>query len=392
MGAEPVAALITQHLIASLDPALIDEMRMTTASGELLYAQSSEGGATDELPVEPAHDGHGLARWVTGQTTILPTGWQVTVHKDWRKLVPPMLTFGNTALVIVGVAAILSLLSAYFGLHNIVWPLQRLDQAAAQVGWGNFAAIQQPVGGVAEIEELRLALARTTEQIRQYQQELQSYIGAMTLGQEEERRRLARELHDVTVQDLIALSQQIERVDREIVREPKRAATRLHDLRPQVTAIIDGLRRQIHALRPLYLEDLGFVPGLEMLVQQTGQDHQLATDFAVTGDIDSWPSLPIQVSAYRIVQEALQNVVRHAQATRVVVSLHLAPDHLLLRVTDNGCGFEVPNRPYRLARDGHFGLLGMKERAQLHGGTLQIESQSGQGTTILVRLPFTEIV
>jgi signal transduction histidine kinase len=389
-GAEPVSGLITEHLIASLDPTLIDEVRLTTPDGALLFAQPEGITSGDQFAVDSSHDRHGLARWVTGQTSVLPTGWQVTVVKDWRDLVPPILTFGNTALVVVVVATILSLLSAYFGLRNIVWPLQKLDQAVAQVGWGNYSAIQQPVGGVSEIEELRLALARMTDQVRQYQQDLQSYIGAMTLGQEEERRRLARDLHDATVQDLIALNQRVEMVERELARDPQRAATRLHEVRPQVTAVIDGLRRQIHALRPLYLEDLGFIPALEMLVRDTGQRYQLTTAFRVTGDVDAQPSLPVQISAFRIAQEALQNVVKHAHATQVDMSLSLANTHLILRIADNGSGFVVPSHPNYLAQEGHFGLLGMKERAQLHSGSLQIESQTGLGTTVSVRLPLND--
>jgi signal transduction histidine kinase len=390
VGAEPVAALVTEHTIASLDPALIDEMRLTSASGDLLYSQASEHAFATPLHLDPNYEGHGPARWVAGNATVLATGWHVTISKDWRALVPPVLSFGNAALVIVGIAVVLSLLSAYFGLRNIVWPLQRLDQAAGQVGWGNFMAIYQPVGGVAEIEELRLALARMTEQVRQYQQELQSYIGAMTLGQEEERRRLARDLHDATIQDLIALNQRVEMVERELTRDAQRATIRLQDLRPQITAIIDSLRRQIHALRPLYLEDLGFIPALEMLVRDIGQRHQLATEFRVTGDVDTQPSLPVQISAFRIAQEALQNVVKHAHATQVDMSLYLDNTHLTLRIADNGSGFVVPSRPNYLAQEGHFGLLGMKERAQLHSGALQIESQADLGTTVSVRLPLDE--
>lgn len=391
VGAEPVSGLITQHLIASLDPSLIDEVRLTTTDGALLFAQTADAPSDGNTPIDPEHDGHGLTRWVTGQTTVLPTGWQVTVVKDWRELVPRVLTFGNTALVVVVLATVLSLLSAYFGLRNIVWPLQKLDHAVAQVGKGDYSAIRQPVGGVSEIEELRLALARMTDQIHQYQQELQSYIGAITQGQEEERRRLARDLHDATVQDLIALNQGVEMVEREMTRDPQRATTRLQDLRPQITAIIDSLRRQIHALRPLYLEDLGFVPALELLVREVGQRNHLANDFVVTGNVEAQPALPVQISAFRIAQEALQNVVKHARASRIILALDIGASDLTLRISDNGIGFRVPDRPTYLAQDGHFGLLGMKERALLHGGTIHIHSDAGKGTSVLVCLPLHEL-
>ena len=390
VGAEPVSELIAQHFIASLDPSLIDEIRLTTTGGALLFAQTANTPPDGNLPLDAAHDEHGLARWVTGQTTVLPTGWQVTVVKDWRELVPPVLTFGNTALVVVVLATVLSLLSAYFGLRNIVWPLQKLDHAVAQVGKGDYSVIRQPVGGVSEIEELRLALARMTDQIHQYQQELQNYIGAITQGQEEERRRLARDLHDATVQDLIALNQGVEMVERELTRDTQRASTRLQDLRPQITAIIDSLRRQIHALRPLYLEDLGFVPALELLVREVGQRNHLANDFVVTGNVEAQPSLPVQISAFRIAQEALQNVVKHARASQVILALDMDASDLTLRISDNGIGFHVPDRPTYLAQDGHFGLLGMKERALLHGGTIHIQSEAGKGTSVLVRLPLVE--
>jgi signal transduction histidine kinase len=382
-GAESVAALAADDLDAALDPALLDELRIITPSGDLLYAHSS----ARQFPSDSDHAERSAARWVKGQTTSFHAGWQVIVNKDWRDLVPPLLNFGNAALVIVAVAVVLSLLSAYFGLRNIVWPLQRLDQAVNQAGWGDFTAIQQPVGGVAEIEELRHALARMTDQVRQYQQDLQSYIGAMTLGQEEERRRLARELHDETVQGLIALNQQVEMVERELARDPQRAMIRLHDLRPLVTAAIDDLRRQIYALRPLYLDDLGFVPALEMLAHQVCQHHKIGCEFTITGELNSELTQPIQISLYRIAQEALQNVVKHAQATQVHMALHFDATYLTLSIADNGVGFTVPDRSYRLAQEGHFELLGMKERVQLHGGTLRIESQHGSGTTLFIHLP-----
>lgn len=392
LGAEPIAALINEHTIASLDPMLIDELRLTSASGDLLYHQGSEQTATTPLsqPLDTSHAGHGGEKWLFGNATVLATNWNVTVSKDWRVLVPPVLTFSNALLVIVGLAVVLSLLSVYLGLRTIVWPLQRLDQATGQVGWGNFSAIYQPVGGVAEIEELRRALARMTDQVRQYQMELQSYIGAMTVGQEEERRRLARELHDETVQDLIALNQRIEMVERELHRDPQRAAIRLNELRPLVTGTIDALRRQIHALRPLYLDDLGFVPAIEMLVDESTKRSQLDGHFSYIEDGPVHITPALQISVYRIVQEALQNVLKHAEASKVDVAVHVTTDALLLSVTDNGRGFVVPSHPYSLAQQGNFGLLGMKERAQLHNGTFEIKSQQNQGTTIHVRLPLYE--
>jgi signal transduction histidine kinase len=384
VGAEPVDTLLHNYFVTMLDPAIFAQLQLITSSGELLYAYTPSLIDPD-TEFDPTQR-HAMP-WITGKTIILPTGWQVLVYKDWRETVAPVLTFGNILLATALVTTLLAALSAYFALRNIVWPLQRLDAMADQVGWGNFDAIRQPVGGIAEIEELRLALARMTEQIRQYQQDLQSYIGAMTLGQEDERRRLARELHDETVQDLIALNQQVEMVERRLEIDPVGAAERLKELRPQIASVIDGLRRQIHALRPLYLEDLGFVPAIEMLVRQVTQRYKLTYEFTVTGDPVALLPATIQISAFRIVQEALQNVVKHAQADRVQVRLAFSDNDLTLTVRDNGQGFAAPKHPFRLAQQGHYGLLGMKERAELNGGTLQIDSRPGSGTAITVSLP-----
>lgn len=314
------------------------------------------------------------------------SGWRVVLRESWEGLVPPLLRFESVVFAVVAIAVFVSLLSAYFGLRNIVQPLRRLDEAAGRVGWGDFDAIEAPVGGVQEIQELHLALAQMARQLRQYQQELQSYIGAMTLGQEEERKRLARELHDGVVQALIALNQQAEFIERRVTTDPENAVARLRELRPLISDTIGDLRRQIHDLRPLYLEDLGFVPALEMLVKQVCTRHNLIGDFEVSGEPPRRLPPDVEISAYRIVQEALRNVAAHAQATWVHVELIFDEAGITLRIEDDGVGFNAPGHPFSLAQEGHYGLLGMQERAQLHGGWLRVESEPGKGATVTARL------
>ena len=375
VGAVLVNDLAAADMFLALRTGPGTEIRLADAEGRIMaiWGQAEDGiSSTDKV--------------VSAQTIVAPTGWQVTVREEWQTLVPPLLHFSNAVLVIMVLAVLISLLSAYFGLRHIVRPLQRLDAAVSEVGWGNFAAIQQPVGGVAEIEELREALARMAEQIRLYQRELQSYIGAMTRGQEEERRRLARELHDGTVQDLIALNQRVELAEHELERNPEKTTERLRELRPLLADTMAGLRRQIHNLRPLYLEDLGFVPALEMLMRQVTQDHQLMGDFEVVGEAARRLDPGVEISAFRIVQEALQNAVAHAHAEWVRVELRFEQEGITLCIEDNGRGFDPPTHPYQLAHQDHFGLLGMRERTQLHGGDLHIESKIGHGTIITARL------
>jgi signal transduction histidine kinase len=372
IGIVPLASLSLRDLTRSVIADEASALSLVGANGESLFALGSDG----DLDAHP----------VTALAVVPITNWQVTLMQSAGQWIPPVLRFGNMLLLVVLAAATLSVLSAYFGLQRIIQPLERLNRAVGGLGRGDFETVQQPVGGVQEIEELQLALTEMAQQIRRYQQELQNYIGAITLGQEEERKRVARDLHDETVQALIALNQQVEMIEHRLADDPERAAKRLHRLRPLIGETIAGIRRQIQNLRPLYLEDLGFAPALEMLVQQTANQHGLVGDFEVTGDAE--PSLPpaVEISGYRIVQEALRNVANHASASWVHVELICKPDAIVLRIEDDGLGFDALSHPQQLAQAGHYGLLGMGERTRLHGGELQIESRQGEGTTVTVRL------
>lgn len=373
VGSVPLSALGLPALFRSLvndDPS---QFVLIAAQGEPLLTVGAVDSQVEDQVV--------LARSAVPRTDLA-----VLLRQPWTEWIPPVLRFGNVLLLVLLAAAVLSVLSAYFGLQQIVYPLQRLNRAVGALGKGRFDAVERPVGGVQEIEDLRLALAAMARQIRQYQGELQSYIGAMTQGQEEERKRLARELHDETVQALIALNQQVEMAERRLVQDPERAAVRLRELRPLIASTIASVRRQIQNLRPLFLEDLGFVPALEMLVQQTAAQHGLVGDFQVSGGPQRPLPPAVEISGYRIVQEALQNIANHAQASWVHVELIFDSAGIRLRIEDDGVGFEAPDHPHQMARAGHYGLLGMQERARLHGGALQIESKPGEGTTVVARL------
>jgi signal transduction histidine kinase len=375
VGIVPLSSLALPDLMRSVVDEQTSHVSLVSAEEEPLLSL----GLTSELEEHPVY----------AQAVVPTTGWQVVLLQSWSEWIPPVLRFGNMLLLVVLAAATLSVLSAYFGLQQIIYPLERLNRSVSELGGGNFEAVQKPVGGVQEIEELQQALVNMANQIRRYQQELQSYIGAITMGQEEERKRLARELHDETVQALIALNQRVEMAEHRLAEDPEQAAERLRTLRPLIGDTIAGIRRQIQNLRPLYLEDLGFVPALEMLVQQTATRYGLVGDFEVSG-ASQYPLSPaVEISAYRIVQEALQNVAYHAQASWVHVELIFDSDAIVLRIEDDGRGFEASSHPQQLAQAGHYGLLGMQERARLHNGDLHVESMPGNGTTIVARLAFT---
>ncbi|MEW5957919.1 MAG: histidine kinase [Chloroflexota bacterium] len=324
--------------------------------------------------------------WAVGYAPVAGPGWGLIVQEPWEALIAPSMRFSLLAPLTVVVAALISGLAVTFGLRYVVHPLQTLDRQATRLAWGDFAAVSTPVGGVQEIEDLRRTLAGMADQIRRYQTGMRDYIAAVTIAQEEERKRLARELHDETVQSLIALGQRIEMAQKALDKDPPKAHQRLAELRTLAEESQAEVRRFSRALRPLYLEDLGFVPAFEMLAQEVERQSGLAVSVRIEGEVRRLAP-DLELTAYRIAQEGLSNVVRHAQAQNTWLTVIFAADVLTLRLQDDGRGFEPPVNPADLAHAGHFGLMGLHERALLFGGRLEVHSQPGEGTTLEVFLP-----
>lgn len=221
-----------------------------------------------------------------------------------------------------------------------------------------------------------MELTETANKVKAAQEGLHDYIGAITSAQEEERNRLARELHDDTIQAVIALKQHIQLAQKSIKTRAGHKA--LGELETLAEETIENLRRLTRALRPIYLEDLGLVTALEMLVREISQGNQLAVDFRQSGQ-ERRLTREAELGLYRIAQEALNNVVHHAKAKHALLSI-VFDKEIKLEVTDNGIGFTLPKRPTDFAPSGHFGPLGMRERAELIGARLEVQSEAGRGT------------
>lgn len=352
----------------------------------------SDTGIFADLP--PADSGSTYVRDRNGRellalyARIEPPGWTLIAAEDVRAIAAMGMSVVEILPLALLFVAVVALLAVSLGVLNVVRPLQELARRAARVAWGDFDAIAQPVDGVQEIDDLRVTLAQMAERMRAYQRGMRDYLTAITQGQEAERHRLAHELHDVTIQGLIALKQRGQMALKALAHDPGRAAARLQELNGLIDEEIAALRRIIGDLRPIYLEELGFVPALEMLARQAEEHRGLRVHLAVQGEVVRLAH-DLELAAYRIVQQALDNVAVHARAANAWIEVTFAADSLILRVRDDGVGFTPPEQPADLARQGHFGLMGMRERALLHGGQLTITSAPGQGTTITARLPLT---
>lgn len=224
-----------------------------------------------------------------------------------------------------------------------------------------------------------------TEEIK-LRDNLRFYLGECLRSQEEERKRLACELHDDTSQQILFLMHGLDnftaKSDNFLPRELRSELERLYELSQQT---YQGIKRYAQALRPRILDDLGLVPALNWLAQEltdlAGIEVQVKTDL-----ITPLPQ-ETQLVLFRIAQEALNNIYRHSGASEVSITLECQEDGVRMMISDNGSGFEVPKWISDFAARGKLGLTGMMERVQLVGGELEVTSETGEGTKIIIKAP-----
>ncbi|NIN65709.1 MAG: GAF domain-containing protein, partial [Anaerolineae bacterium] len=212
------------------------------------------------------------------------------------------------------------------------------------------------------------------------------YVRQITEAQEDERKRIARELHDDTAQALIDLSRRLDNLATSREQLSETAKRHLEEFQELIDSILRGVRRFSRDLRPSVLDDLGLLPALEWLTANLMEGNGIEAELKVYGDRRRMPS-EAELVLFRIVQEALNNVRRHSQASKVVTVVDFGEDSIRITVDDNGQGFELPDRTGDLAAMGKLGLVGMHERAYLLDGTLTMRSEPGKGTTVTVDVP-----
>ena len=220
------------------------------------------------------------------------------------------------------------------------------------------------------------------EALRRSRDELQALGAAAHLTREQEKSRIARELHDELGQLLTMLQMDVAWCKEALPRGREAFETRRERLEKLRKSTIAATRRSAADLRPLMLDDLGLVPSLEWLVENFSQRTGIACALSVGERELALPKAHAS-AIFRIVQESLTNIAKHADASRAEIALERDEDELVVRVADDGVGFspQAPRKP------GSLGLFGLRERASLMGGEASIISAPGEGTTIVVRLP-----
>jgi len=228
-------------------------------------------------------------------------------------------------------------------------------------------------------------IARDVTEERRLRDNMQFYIREITQAQEEERKRIARELHDETAQDLAALALHIEGITRYSNRLPGEVVERLEQLLRETQSLMDGVRRFSHELRPGLLDHLGLVPALEWLTTDTSVNSGIDAFLGIVGK-ERRLSPQIELVLLRIAQEALSNARRHSEATKVEAQIEFTSEKVKLQVSDNGKGFELPKILGDLASRRKLGILGMQERARIIDGSLSVKSEISRGTTVSIEV------
>lgn len=230
-------------------------------------------------------------------------------------------------------------------------------------------------------------IAEDVTEEKQLRQNMEYYVKQITRAQEDERLRISRELHDDTAQVLATLSRDLDSIINKKPAVSKLIVERLEVLHEMADSALKGVRRFSQDLRPSILDDLGLIPALEWLIANLERDEKMSTNVNLVGD--SRRLAPeIELTVFRIAQEVMSNIRRHSNATSVELTLDYSADALTLIINDNGKGFNVPERTSDLALSGKLGIIGMRERARLVGGTLIVQSDKDAGTTITLRVPY----
>lgn len=243
------------------------------------------------------------------------------------------------------------------------------------------------------IELLSGNLNHFSVQLENFQQCQQLAMGVIK-AQEDERKRIAREVHDGPAQSMANVVIRAEICEKLLDSDVEMTRDELKKLKVMVRDSLKDVRRIIFDLRPMTLDDLGIVPALERIVDNFIKNTGIDTRFVVLGGSPRVNS-GVEVTVFRLVQEALNNVEKHAQAEQVKIKIEFSKDKIIIVIEDDGKGFDEKEIKSKINKKEHYGLLGMKERLNLLNGTYNINTVVGRGTKLMVSIPLhqeTEVI
>jgi two-component system sensor histidine kinase UhpB len=292
--------------------------------------------------------------------------------------------FYELAILFAFAGIVLSVIANYLVLRAAFQPLAELEKTALAVKDGDFSARAiEATFTDPQVAHLAETFNATLDELERDRTELRSLASQVVRAQEEERKRISRELHDDTAQILFA---QILRLTALKGSPDAKVQDVASTLEAMTVEALEGVRRLALELRPPALDDLGLLAALGELAQRISDQTGIPVDYQARGLKGRMPA-EMELVLYRIAQEALMNVAKHAHASRAWLDLERTEQEVTLSVRDDGSGFDLASATQRDDRGVGLGLFGMEERAHLVGGDLKIDTKQGESTRILARIP-----
>ncbi len=411
-GRESYADLVdgTGRVLASTDPAHLHRPSECGGGRQAVATRQAEAAACGEC-----HAGRPAGERGRGVMAIAPLAgapWAVAARLPERDVLASIGVFPPGFVALAALLVALGGLFAWGAARSVTRPVAVLTDAAERIAGGDLAdpipdlgrdevgrlgrsleqmrsSLRRMIDLVAQanqdlekrVDERTAELGRVNEQLRERERALGQLYEKVVGAQEEERRRIARELHDETSQSLAVLVMGLESAQAAV----KAGLTpRLDEVKALAVRLIEEVHRLILDLRPSVLDDLGLLSAIRWYAERTLGSRGLSVRCEF-GELDGTLSPELETALFRICQEAMTNIARHAHATAVLIQVARSDDGVEIEIEDDGRGFE-PTQVDGSKRK-PFGLLGIRERAELLGGTAEIDSAPGKGTRIRVRVP-----
>lgn len=415
------AALRLLRLGPSASTDLVDSQGVVLASTDArrLFAESDHRGfiqglIRDRRPVvgtcHDCHESHMLRGRASEAMAFAPltvVPWGVSIRQREDEMFAPAGALRRRVLLLGPLLLALALLFAWGAARSIRTPVAVLTEAAERITAGRLSEAIPPLGEDEvgrlgrSLEGMRVALKESkqdlerrveerTREIERLYRELQDreerrshLLRKVISAQEDERKRIARELHDETSQALAALGIQFETVAATL---PEPSRRRLEEAKALARKTLEGLHRMILDLRPSVLDDLGLFSAIRWCAERHLESQGIAVRCEF-GELDRPLPPQVETPLFRVVQEAITNIARHAGAETVLIQSAVRGETLTIEIEDDGRGFDASTLSGPGATEKGLGLLGIRERVELLGGTVQIESAPGQGTRIALAVP-----
>ena len=397
------------------------------APGEHLHsyvqALSQKAPVVGVMPLESRSKSEASREGATHIMAVAPLSaipWGVAVGGSEAETVAPATELRNNMLMVGAAALALMWMLTLVGARVLVRPVRTLTRAADGITAGDldtpiYVGEGGEIGRLGEsLDTMRIRLRTSLRDIEKRDRELERRVGERTeevqtlyeelqrkeehrgrllesviSAQEDERKRIARELHDETGQALTGIIMSLEVAQAALDREPSTVSQRLDTARSLATQSIAAIRRLVVDLRPAALDDLGLAPAIRAFARSRLEEKGIGLEMDVSGFTNRL-SPPVETCLFRVAQEAVTNVIRHSEAKSARIELRQDNAGVSLLMTDDGKGFEVHQIVNSSDPARALGLAGMEERVSLLGGQLTVESSPGNGTAVWARIPTEE--